>query len=105
MDAVALRQPAVRYRVLNDLYYGVAPIYATPGRPAYEARAGLVATRLGSSWSHMLRDNLRLGLHASVESVRGAANRDSPVVGRSADYTLALTLTWTAFRSEQNGVD
>ncbi len=92
-------------RVLNDLYYGVAPIYATPGRPAYEARAGLVATRLGSSWSHMLRDNLRLGLHASVESVRGAANRDSPVVGRSADYTLALTLTWTAFRSEQNGVD
>lgn len=92
-------------RALNELYYGVAPAYATPGRPAYDASAGLVATRLGSSWSHMLRDKLRLGLHAAVESVHGAANRGSPVVGRSTDYTLAVTLTWTAFRSEQSGVE
>lgn len=92
-------------RALNDMYYGVAPAYATVDRPAYQARAGLVALRLGSSWSHMLRDNLRLGLHASVETVRGAANRASPVVGRTMDYTLAATLTWTAFRSEQSGVE
>jgi MipA family protein len=89
---------------LNALYYGVDPIYATPTRPAYEAKAGLVATRLGASISGPLRDNLRLGLHASLESVRGAANQDSPLVGRMVDPTIAVTLTWTAFRSEEAGV-
>lgn len=89
---------------LNSLYYEVAPQYATPTRPAYEAQGGLVASRVGTSWSRLLLPTLRLGLHASVESVRGAANEDSPVVGRSVDPTFAVTLTWTAWRSEEAGV-
>lgn len=92
-------------RGLNDLYYGVAPAYATPTRPAYEARRGLVATRLGTSWSRMLGSDVRLALHLGVETVRGAANAGSPVVGRMADPTVAITLTWTAFRSDEKGVD
>ncbi|WP_374676026.1 MipA/OmpV family protein [Ideonella sp.] len=89
---------------LNSLFYEVAPEYATPTRPAYEAQGGLVASRVGTSWSRLLLPSLRLGLHASVESVRGAANEDSPVVGRSVDPTFAVTLTWTAWRSEEAGV-
>ncbi|MGM9486468.1 MipA/OmpV family protein [Ideonella sp. YS5] len=91
-------------RGLNDMYYGVDPAYATPTRPAYSARAGLVATRLGVSLSGRLRDDLRLGLHAGVESVRWAANEDSPLVGRMVDPSVAITLTWTALRSEAPGV-
>ncbi|HEV8688853.1 MAG TPA: MipA/OmpV family protein [Ideonella sp.] len=92
-------------RTLNAMYYGVAPVYATETRPAYEARAGLVATRLGMSWSRLLGRDLRLALHASVESVKGAANAGSPVVGRTVDPTLAITLIWTALRSQEAGVE
>jgi outer membrane protein len=91
-------------RSLNDMYYGVDPIYVTPTRPAYRAKAGLVSTRLGMSISGRLRDDLRLGLHAGVESVRGAANENSPLVGRMLDPSIAITLTWTALRSESPGV-
>ena len=91
-------------RSLNDMYYGVDPIYVTPSRPAYTAKAGLVSTRLGMSISGLLRDDLRLGLHAGVESVRGAANENSPLVGRMLDPSIAITLTWTALRSEAQGV-
>lgn len=91
-------------KTLNSLYYAVDPVYARPGRPAYEAKAGLVAARLGSSWSRMLTPDLRLALHASVESVHGAANAGSPVVGRALDPTFAISLTWTAWRSEEPGV-
>lgn len=90
---------------LNAMYYGVAPVYATPDRPAYEAKAGLVATRLGASWSRMLLPQVRLGLHAGLESVRGAANEDSPLVRKGLNHTLALTLTWTALRSDASGVE
>lgn len=92
-------------RRLNTMYYGVAPVYATPERPAYEAKAGLVATRLGASWSRMLLPQVRLGLHAGLESVRGAANEDSPLVRKGLNHTLALTLTWTALRSDASGVE
>jgi len=91
-------------RALNDMYYGVDPAYATPARPAYTAKPGLVATRLGMSWSTRLGSDLRLGLHAGIESVRGSANESSPLVDRMVDPSLAITLTWTAFRSEQPGV-
>ncbi|HJV71069.1 MipA/OmpV family protein [Ideonella sp.] len=91
-------------RALNEMYYGVDPVYVTPTRPAYAAKPGLVATRLGMSWSKPIDTDLRLGLHASIESVRGGANESSPLVGRVVDPILAITLTWTAFRSEQPGV-
>lgn len=92
-------------RALNQMYYGVEPIYATETRPAYEAHSGLVATRLGTSWARMLGRDWRLALHASVETVKGSANRDSPLIGRTVDHTLAISLTWTAFRSEERGVE
>lgn len=92
-------------RALNHMYYGVDEVYVTETRPAYEAQSGLVATRLGTSWARMLGRDWRLALHASVETVKGAANRDSPLIGRSWDHTLAISLTWTAFRSDVSGVE
>jgi outer membrane protein len=92
-------------RALNAMYYGVEPAYATPDRQAYDAKGGLVSSRLGASWSRTLLPHLRLGLHAGLESVRGAANEDSPLVRKSLSHTLALTLTWTALRSDAAGVE
>ena len=44
-------------RSLNRLYYGVDTPYATADRPAYDAHAGLVATRLNASLRHRINSS------------------------------------------------
>ena len=86
---------------LADTFYGVAPAFAQPGRPAYEARAGLVATRLSFNASRRLhRDWVVFGF-ARVDSVRGAANRSSPLVDAPTGTAVGLGVSWTFARSER----
>ena len=92
-------------RSLNHLYYGVDAPYATSDRPAYDARAGLIATRLNASLRHKISPTLRLQYFAQVESVRGAANEDSPLVRSKQDAGLGVSLIWGAWHSEQSGVE
>jgi hypothetical protein len=88
-------------RRLADTFYGVAPAFALPTRPAYEARAGLVATRLTFSLSRRLhRDWLVFGF-ARFDSVRGAANEASPLVDAPMGTTVGLGLSWTFARSDK----
>ncbi len=90
-------------RRLGDLYYGVAPAYATAERPAYAARAGLVATRVGASLRHRLGPSLRLVWFVQAETVRGAANESSPLVRSREDAGAGVSLVWGAWRSSQDG--
>lgn len=94
-------------RQLTDLFYGVAPVYATATRPTYKADAGLIASSLGASVSRALgeKGEWRIGAFAGLQSVAGAANEDSPLVGRKLDGRVGLTLSWTAYRSDAQGVD
>lgn len=85
---------------LNDTFYGVAPQYATSARPAYGARAGLIATRLSLNVGRPLNRDWRLFLSARVESVEGAANRASPLVDKRSGLTVGAGLTWTFARSD-----
>lgn len=86
---------------LADTFYGIAPAFARPGRPAYEAQAGLVATRLSFNLSRRLhRDWVVFGF-ARVDSVRGAANRGSPLVDEPTGTAVGLGLSWTFARSER----
>jgi MipA family protein len=94
-------------RQLANLFYGVDPVYATGSRPAYQAKAGLIATSLGASVSRALgaAKEWRIGAFAGLQSVAGAANEDSPLVGRKLDGRVGITLSWTAYRSETGGVE
>lgn len=92
-------------RTLNRLYYGVDAPYATASRPAYDASAGLVATRLGASLRHRISPTLRLQYFAQVETVRGAANEDSPLVRAKQDAGIGVSLIWGAWHSSQSGVE
>ena len=92
-------------RALNRLFYGVDPAYATPDRPAYAARPGLIATRLGVNLGHRLTDTLRMHWYAQFESVRGAANEASPLVRAHEDGGVGVSLTWAFRRSDERGVD
>jgi MipA family protein len=86
---------------LADTFYGVAPVYATATRPAYEAKAGLVATRLSFSVSRRLGPDWVVFGFARLDSVRGAANRDSPLVDQPSGSAVGIGLSWTFARSDR----
>jgi outer membrane protein len=86
-------------RRLGDHFYGVAPPYATSGRPAYTADSGLIAWRLGATAAHALTPNLRLYGFVRIDSVAGAANRASPLVQTTTGPSVGMALTYTFARS------
>ena len=88
-------------RRLADTFYGVAPAEATATRPMYEARAGLVATRLSFNVSRRLGHDWRVFATARLDSVEGAANRRSPLVDKPTGASAGIGLAWTWMRSEQ----
>lgn len=88
-------------RRLADTFYGVAPVYATPTRPAFEARAGLIGTRLGLNASRRLGPDWAVFAFARIDSVRGAANASSPLVDRPTGAAYGLGMSWTFARSER----
>jgi outer membrane scaffolding protein for murein synthesis (MipA/OmpV family) len=88
-------------RRLADTFYGVAPAFALPTRPAYVASGGLVATRLSFTASRRLHRDWVIFGFARVDSVRGAANRDSPLVDEPTGTAMGIGLSWTFARSER----
>ena len=92
-------------RSLNRLYYGVGAPYATTDRPAYDARAGLIATRLSASLRHRINSSLRLQYFAQLETVRGAANEGSPLVRSRQDAGIGVSLLWGVWHSAQSGTE
>jgi len=92
-------------RSLNSLYYGVDAPYATAQRPAYDARGGLIATRLNASLRQKINPTLRLQYFAQFETVRGAANESSPLVRSKQDVGFGVSLIWGVWQSEQSGVE
>lgn len=90
---------------LADTFYGVAPVYATPGRTAYVADSGLIAWRLSASLSRQLSPDLRLFGFARADSIAGAANVSSPLVQQKTGASVGLGLTYTWKQSESRAAD
>lgn len=79
---------------LNDYYYGVSPVEAQPGRPAYSPGSSVnpyvslgFSTPLGGGWQ--FRSDLRY-LHFA------SAIRDSPIVARSGTTTLFIGFVYNS---------
>ena len=92
-------------RRLTEHFYAVAPAYATAARPAYEARAGLVAWRLGLNVVRPLSADWRLFVFGRIDSVAGAANANSPLVKRNTGASAGIGLSWTWMRSSERAAD
>ena len=90
---------------LGDTFYGVAPGEATATRSSYTARSGLIALRAGLLATQKLAPDVRLFCGLRIESLAGAANRDSPLVRRHVDWGAVIGLSWTLARSEQRTED
>ncbi len=90
---------------LASTYYTVAPGEALPDRPAYDAKAGLIAWRLKAGVSRQLTPDVRVFAFGRLDSVAGAANRDSPLVRRTTGGSLGIGLTYTLKRSAARATD
>jgi outer membrane protein len=94
-------------RRLASHFYGVPDEFVNEGigRTAFEARSGLIATRLSLSATMLLHRDVRFGSYLRYQSVSGAANEDSPLVRQTTGYTAGIGLTWTFYRSERTAED
>ena len=88
-------------RKLNNFFYGVMPAFATITRPAFDAQAGLIATRLALSTSKEITPDVRLFGFVRYESYSGAANLNSPLHQSSNGTSIGIGLAWTLGRSEE----
>lgn len=86
-------------RRINRYFYEVAPQYATPDRPAYQADAGLLLVRTGLFGTYRLNPDVRLFGFVRLESYAGSANRDSPLLRRNAGASAGIGFAWTLARS------
>lgn len=62
-----------------DYYYRVAPEFATPSRPAYEAKPGYLGTDITVNWTRAMSKNLSMVLGARFGLHSGARNENSPL--------------------------
>jgi MipA family protein len=90
---------------LAQTFYQVNPAEAIAGRPAYTAESGLVAWRLGGSFSRSLSRDWSLFGFARLDSVAGAANESSPLVRRTTGASVGLGVSYTWLRSQQRAQD
>jgi MipA family protein len=86
---------------LMDYWYGVAPQYATPARPAYVAEAGYLATGLKASWTRELTDNFQIFLTYQGRSFSGAANERSPLLEEDVTHAFSISFVWKALKSKR----
>jgi len=86
---------------INSFFYGVSPAYATATRPAYAARQGLIATRLGLRSSQQITPDLRVYGFVRQEFFDAGANQASPLYQQSNGTSVGLGLVWMLGRSEK----
>src|SRR5258708_13232794 len=82
----------MRNGVLNDYYYGVRPDEATPERPAYTARAGIMP-ELGVWGAYGLTERWSLVLGATVSRLPSSVS-GSPVVDGKTQWQAMLGIAY-----------
>ena len=87
-------------QAMNQYFYGVAPLYATAQRPAFEAQSGLMSARASLSTSKSLGPDLRIFGYARMDYYGLGVNSASPLFLQNSSPTWGLGLTWTLGRSE-----
>ncbi|MBE3027402.1 MipA/OmpV family protein [Janthinobacterium sp. GW458P] len=86
---------------INDYLYGVSAAFATPERPAYAAKSGLMLTRLGLGGSYRLQRDWRVFAFLRYDNYTGAANRASPLLRQNSGTSAGIGLMWTWQRSDR----
>ncbi len=81
-------------------FYSVAPEYALPTRPAYEARGGYSGTKIVGVISKRF-PKFRFAAYLHYDTLAGASFVDSPLVERRHDWSGGFGFAWMIGRSAQ----
>ena len=82
----------------HDYFYSVEPTYATPWRPAYNAKGGYSGTTLTVGLNKVYK-RLRLNAFVSADFLQGAVIEDSPLVKRETSLMGGVSIAWVFFQS------
>ena len=77
----------------HDYYYQVDPEFATPTRPAYDARGGYSGSRLTLTASRRF-PKFWVGAFARYDNLSGAVFEDSPLVKRKDSFMAGVGIVW-----------
>lgn len=86
---------------VHDYFYEVAPAFATPERPAFDADAGYLGTDLGLSLTYEATESFTVFGGAVLSVHSGAANSASPLFERDVTATAFLGAAFTFLRSDR----
>jgi MipA family protein len=91
-------------RRYHDYFYSVAPEFATPTRPAFEAQGGYGGATFITALSKRF-PRFWAGGYLKYDVLRGAAFEDSPLVRRKENWTAGFAIAWVLRESTTLVVD
>lgn len=82
----------------HEYFYGVAPQFATPDRPAYDAHGGYSGARFNLSGT-LQRGRWRYGAFASYDGLGGVVFDDSPLTKTEHSLISGIYVTYRLYAS------
>ena len=95
-----LAGPLFATRRYDEYFYGVAPPYASAGRPAFEARGGYAGTQLLAALTRRY-PRYWLGAYLRHDALAGASFAASPLVRRASYWSGGFGIAWIIGRSSR----
>jgi len=84
----------------HDYFYGVEPAYATPTRPAYRGSSGYNGSRITLLVQKRI-NNLSLTGFLRLDSLKGAAFTDSPLLQSRRYHIIGFAISWVLSQSDK----
>jgi hypothetical protein len=82
-----------------DYFYEVRPRFARSGRPAFDADAGYLGTRLQGSYRVALSERLSVVAGGRLEGFWGATNDDSPLFKENVNVAVLGGFSYAFYQS------
>ena len=86
--------------VILTYFYSVAPVYARPGREAFEASGGYAGAQATAAVSKRFK-KYWVGAFARYDNLSGASFVDSPLVRTRHAFSLGIGIAWVLGQSSQ----
>jgi len=91
-------------RTYHDMYYQVAPQFATATRPSYTARSGEVGVQYNLGFSYLYNNDWTIFAGMSYSDYSNNANKSSPLFRQDYSMTYAVGIVWWFYQSEQKAM-
>ena len=87
-----------------DFFYTVDPVFAVPGRPAYEADSGYLGTDISISFLKSINEEFEFLIGTRLSSHHGAANDKSPLFTEDLTFSVYAAFSWKFWESERREI-